>query len=147
MRPQFEELAAGGLLERSRKAGVALWNLASTGRRRTAALRKVGLVPTLPESPQHRKWREAHDQATEQIVAYRTRLRETLDEAVRMLGRDDGDSEAWYVIEGSLYKDCTRLASATYCLREWGEPDDERADIDPEAKRRPGRREFHYWAL
>jgi hypothetical protein len=60
-----------------------------------------------------------------------------------------------------LQRVCRRLGSASHCLHEWAEPEDERADIDdhqeptdkklaPDERerrqtRRPGRRDIRRW--
>jgi hypothetical protein len=45
-------------------------------------------VTTLPEAPQHRRWREARTAATERIAGFRCDLRSALDEAISHYGND-----------------------------------------------------------
>ncbi|MGA9876887.1 MAG: hypothetical protein WBQ21_13885, partial [Solirubrobacteraceae bacterium] len=54
LRPQLEALIAAGQLARSRRHGVVVWELTSSGRRRVAQTRKAGGELGLPEAPQHR---------------------------------------------------------------------------------------------
>ena len=60
LRPKLEELEAAGLIGKSRRHSVDVWGLTAKGRKRLTA---VGGRLTLPESPQHRRWREARDTA------------------------------------------------------------------------------------
>jgi hypothetical protein len=105
-------------------------------------LKAAGEV-SLPESPQHRNWREAREAAGERIGSFRDALRALLDEGATLLADEATDSEAWVVFGEKVGKACKRLASATYCLREWVEPDDATADI--EDNRRLGRRNPRSW--
>jgi hypothetical protein len=84
----------------------------------------------LPESPQHRHWREARAAATQRIRGFRTALRRALVEAIVLLARNEADSHAWSQIGERLTRECSRLSSATYCLHEWVEPSDDTADTD-----------------
>ncbi|HLH14215.1 MAG TPA: hypothetical protein VKV16_05455, partial [Solirubrobacteraceae bacterium] len=61
----------------------------------------------------------------------RERVRERLHEACSLLDASvPADSDAWLELAEQLHAACRRLASASYCLYEWDEPDDARADID-----------------
>jgi hypothetical protein len=58
-------------------------------------------------------------------------VRDGLDEAMRLLDADPAaGSDAWLELGERLRRDCRHVGSATYCLREWSEPDDARADVD-----------------
>jgi hypothetical protein len=136
VRSQLGALEAAGFLERSRRHGVPVWALTSAGRRRLMQARRSGNVPELPESPQHRAWRNARTAAAEEIERFHLSLRDGVEEATDLLDElahlaSPGPSaDAWFELGERLHRACRRLGSATYCLREWSEPDDARADID-----------------
>jgi hypothetical protein len=155
-------LAGAGRLERSRRHGVPVWTLTRGGRQRLGRAQRAGRVPELPESPQHRHWRDAHTLAAQEIDRFRQALRASVDEATRMLDeRPAISSDAWFELSERLRRATWRVGSASYCLYEWGEPSDERADIDdcrhadddklapPErarrGSRRAGRRNVRLW--
>jgi hypothetical protein len=93
-----------------------------------------------PESPQHKKWREARTAARERISEFRDKLRDGFTEANALLETPEIDSDTWFERGASLDRACRTLASATYCLNEWPKPSDARADIDDSKHR--GRREI-----
>lgn len=64
LRPQLEALDEGGYIGVSYKRHRPFVELTPKGRRRVDALRRRGNEPRLPESPQHRQWREAKHLAT-----------------------------------------------------------------------------------
>lgn len=134
---QLDTLEAAGSIVRSRQHGRTVWALTSTGRRRLQRARRAGTVPVLPESPQHREWREARTLAEQQIAGFRKDLHDQAESALwlldspRLLGQPTPvESDAWFMLGELLQRACTRLASATHCLSEWAEPDDAHADID-----------------
>jgi hypothetical protein len=129
LRPQIDAFLAAGALVPFRCFGIDFLKLSANGRRRLARARRGGGV-ALPESPQHRAWRHARQQATEQVGAMRQLLRETLDEADRLLSTEHTDSDAWYALAPRLHTTCRQLGSVTHCLREWPEPDDTHPDHD-----------------
>jgi hypothetical protein len=88
-------------------------------------------VPDLPESPQHRAWRNARTAAANEIERFARSLGADLDRATRLLEADPpARSDAWFELGERVQRAAWRLASAGYCLREWSEPDDSRADVD-----------------
>lgn len=132
LRPQLERLQADGLIRRCRQLGMVVWALTATGRERLDAARRTGKVGVLPESPQHRRWRETRALAGEQIGEFRDGLRQLLDEAVALLDAgDETDADSWAALSRRLACACKRLESASYCLREWSEPDEAHPDIAP----------------
>jgi hypothetical protein len=140
LRPQVDALIEAGLLERGRRYGVDTLGVTPKGRRRLSALRSAGKLGALPEAPQHRHWREARELAAEHIDALRGDVQAALDEAGRLVyARSDADSDAWFEMSERLRLAAWRVGSATYCLREWAEPDDAKADtddrLDPDEKR------------
>jgi hypothetical protein len=71
-------------------------------------------------------------------------VRTTVNEILRLLdGEAVADSETWFTISERL-RSVWVPGSATYCLREWPEPDDARADVEKD-RRRLGRRAHYYW--
>ncbi len=131
VRSQLDALEADGFLERSRRHGVQIWVLTRSGRRRLRRAHLAGNVPQLPESPQHRAWHNARTVAAQEIDRFRQSLRESLGEAMSLLDAEPpADSDAWFELCERLHRAARRLGSASYCLHEWIEPDDERADID-----------------
>jgi hypothetical protein len=85
-----------------------------------------------------RNWRRLHSiargampaTAGERIDRFRTQAREALEEATTLLDSEDAPSDAWFGVAERLQAACWRVGSATYCLREWREPDDARPDVD-----------------
>ncbi|MHB8531559.1 MAG: hypothetical protein ACYDC2_02450 [Solirubrobacteraceae bacterium] len=125
------------LLLRRRAHGVSVWALAPRGRRLLAAARARCATPTLGESPQHAAWRRARMLARIEIGRLGADLRDTLCSCQTLLALlQDGppgrapSSDEWFELAERLRRDCRRLGSAQYCLREWQEPDEEHADID-----------------
>jgi hypothetical protein len=124
----------GSGLSRGKRHGVETWELTRAGKRRLSRLRAKGRFPELPESPQHRAWRKAHAEAGQRIEGFRTALLEDVQrthellDAPRVPGRTGSD--VWFELGERLQQECRRLASATYCVGEWREPDDTRADVD-----------------
>ena len=130
-------LETAGMVERSHRLGSVVWSLTDAGRRRLQRARRSGTVPVLPESPQHRAWREARTLAEQQIEGFRKDLHDQAESALwlldspRLLGQETPvESDAWFTLGEFLQRACRRLASATHCLSEWAEPDDAHADID-----------------
>ncbi len=146
LRPTFERFEAEGLLVRSRRYGIQMWALTPRGRKRLSRARATGEVPALPEAPQHRRWRKARAEASQRIGEFRAEVRSTVDEIARLLDGDElADSETWFNLSERL-RTVWVLGSATYCLREWPEPEDGKADIEKD-RRRLGRRAYYYWDL
>lgn len=138
----------GSALSRGRRHGVETWGLTANGRRRLSRLRTRGGLPELPESPQHRKWREARELAAQRIGAFSAALFVLLERG-RLLLDERPPSDAVFELGERLQKACRRLGSASYCLDGWAEPDDAQADIDEcsdpsdvgyDARERAGRR-------
>jgi hypothetical protein len=130
LRPQLDALIAEGSLARSRRHGVVVWALTEAGRGRLDRMRRAGKVEELLEAPQHRAWRHARLMAGERIDGFRTEAREALDETAMLLDAGDAHSDAWFGVAERLQAACWRVGSATYCLREWREPDDACPDVD-----------------
>jgi hypothetical protein len=130
VRFRLEALEAAGSLERRRRHGVPVWGLSRSGRRRLRRAQAAGRVPVLPESPQHRAWREASAAAAERIDGFREQMRDVLGEAGELLDAGRASSDAWFELGERLARASWRMGSATFCLHEWVEPDDAQADVD-----------------
>ena len=157
VRAQLQALVQDGAIDQRRAHGVDIWALAPSGRRR---LQGVGRVD-LPESPQHCQWRNACTLAAQEIERFRASMRDAVTEASALLSDTPG-SDAWFELAERLQRAARRLGSATYCLHEWMEPDDDRADIDDQVSpgdlslnprerqqreaRRAGRRNIRLWS-
>ncbi len=130
-RVRLRELEEAGSVERTRTRGVEVWSLTARGRRRLQRLRARGAEPALPESPQHRAWREARLAAQLEIDRFAAALRAELDAASAMLAADPRPpSDAWFELAERLRTSARRLGSAQHLLHEWPEPDEGRADVD-----------------
>jgi hypothetical protein len=141
LRPRWDELKEAGLIEQSRRSGIEVWALTSAGQKSLDATRDAGELGALPESPQHRHWREAHAIAGKRIGEFREQLQQVLHEAIGVLdAHDQPDSDSWYALSQRIRDAYQRVESASYCLHEWPEPDDSRADIAP--RWRAGRRDI-----
>jgi len=145
LRPVWQQLEAEGLIEQNNKGGLQRCQLTRAGRMRLeAAQAEMGHPYQLPESPQHARWRKAHDAAAERIEDFRRALRQLIDEASRQLDTQPA-SGAWYEIAEDFEHACERMGSATYCLYEWAEPDDATADVDDAPHGQAGRRDLSRW--
>jgi hypothetical protein len=162
VRARLDALLAAGSLERGRRHGVPTWALTSAGERRLHRARRAGRLPALPESPQHRAWRNARTLAAAELERFRLDLRERLELAELLLdAAQPPHSDAWLELAEELQRACRRVASASHCLYEWAEPDEEHADIDEHVEptdagldedervrrraRRAGRRNMRLW--
>ncbi|HEV3047069.1 MAG TPA: hypothetical protein VGY13_06865 [Solirubrobacteraceae bacterium] len=162
VRVRLNALESEGSIERARRHGLAVHALTAAGAKRLSDARAEGLAPALPDSPQRRAWRSARSAAAREIERFASELRDALADASGLLEADPpAGSDAWLETAERLGFQCRRLASASYCLREWQEPDDERADVDehtdpaderlPENEqlrrraRRTGRRNTRLW--
>lgn len=134
VREQVAVLVEAGSVERARRNGVATVVLTAAGRRRLARAQRAGTVPALPESPQHRKWREAHDRAEVEVDRFVQQAHEAIGEVVGLLDGLAGltphrpTSDALLAARERLHHALFLAASATYCFYEWPEPDDATRD-------------------
>ncbi len=124
LRPRLDSLLVDGLLTYSRRHSVDCWGL-------TDGARHAGRVEELPESPQHRAWRQTRALAAEHVEEFRARAtRETKAAVALFSARQRVRSDEWFLLVARLEHAYRQLGAATYCLYEWEEPDDARADID-----------------
>jgi hypothetical protein len=147
LQPQFEALQTAGLIEMVRRRSRDLWRITSTGQQRLGSARRAGETDALPEAPQHRKWREGRSAATERTPEFREELRGVLAEATGLLDAPEQQisSATWFELGLRMQRATARLASATYCLNEWTEPDESNADIDEPPYGQGNRRHPRSW--
>ncbi|HEX5375574.1 MAG TPA: hypothetical protein VFW48_05390 [Solirubrobacterales bacterium] len=111
-----------------------------------AAARRAGKVGTLPESPQHREWRHAREDAEARYDDFRTLVYETLEAAEAAMEPAAGpDSETLFELSERLRAAFWLLGSATYCRDEWAEPEDARMDREPSHHPTRGMRRTTEW--
>jgi hypothetical protein len=131
VRVRLDVMHAAGWIALSRHHGTQTWELTRAGERQLRTERRAGRVAQLPESPQHRAWRDAQRTAALEIDRFRRELRVGLSAAADLLDADPpASSDAVFQLGERMQRACWRLASASYCLREWVEPDDAHADLD-----------------
>jgi hypothetical protein len=131
VRGALRRLAESGALARARSHGVEVFALTGAGRRRLARERAAGTAGELPESPQHRAWRNARTAAALEIERSRSSLALALADGTRLLdAHPAAHSDEWFVLGERLRAAARRVGSACHCLYEWGEPDDALADVD-----------------
>ncbi len=135
LRPQIDALRTAGRIRDVRRNGLDLLALTAAGCRAVEKAQSAGAV-ILPESPQHRKWRHSRTMAGDRIDGFREALRASMAEVGALLDAEQTPSDAWFEFGKRLSAECKRLGSATYCLFEWAEPDDARADVDQVLGRR-----------
>lgn len=135
LRPQLDALKAAGQIRDVRRNGLDLLTLTAAGRRALEKAQSAGAA-ILPESPQHRNWRHSRAMADDRIAGFREALRASMAEVGILLDSQQAPSDAWFEFGKRLSAECKRLGSATYCLFEWAEPDDTRADVDEVLGRR-----------
>jgi hypothetical protein len=136
-RTALERLTAERALRRERRHGLWVWRLTTRGRGLLA--RAAGIERRLPEAPQHLAWRRAREAAGAAMARLRGEVRRDLREAARLLASGErASADAWFELAERLGRDAWRLGSASYCLHEWAEPDDARADVDTGVDRGDG---------
>jgi hypothetical protein len=137
VRARLRELESSHLIKRTRRYGADVWTLSESGSDRLRVARRDGVSTDLPESPQHRDWRDARRAGAAEIERFRDGLDAALQEAVRLLPRDPpAHSDAWFELAERLHRSCRRVGSASHCVYEWSEPDDAWGDVDD--RREPG---------
>lgn len=134
VKTRLPKLVQAGLIKPGRKYGTEQWILTPKGRKHLSQIPEA--AASLPESPQHRKWRDARDAAEQEIEGFYLRLRDRVDAAADLLSMPmppGASSDEWFEIGELLHRACRRLGSATYCLHEWAEPPEDQADPDDRA--------------
>lgn len=143
--PQLEDLRRAGLLSSTEKQGKTFWSVTDVGRGKLENLREADESIDLPESPQHRAWRLARVKAAVRIDGLKDELEEAVEAADRIHYTPPLRSKELFELSERLRSSSWRFASATYCLTEWPEPDDERPDVDDHPGPSPGRRTTSAW--
>ena len=130
VRLRLEALEGDASLSAGRRHGVRVWALSGKGLRRLR--RDAGALDELPESPQHRAWRQARVAAWQELDRFAEDLGALLGQAGALLadGAPAAGSDAWLVLAEELRDACRRVGSAVYCLHEWPEPGELLADVD-----------------
>lgn len=131
VKARLRELERAGLLKQERQRGFVLWLLTPKARKRLAQAPEA--MASLPESPQHRRWRDARDAAESKIEGFYLGLRDAVDATAALLSEPmppGPSSDAWFEAGERLHKACRRLGSAAHILHEWAEPADDKADDD-----------------
>ncbi len=127
---QLERLEAAGVVARKPgRRGREDWLLTDPGRDRLQGRR--GDIEPLPESPEHRQWRQCRALAADQLDDAAAKALEALGGAETTIRRRaTGDHTATDVafIQRLLEWRLRRLGVVLYCLRDWPEPDDDVAD-------------------
>jgi hypothetical protein len=130
VRARLETMIEEGAVERSLRHGVEVFALPPEAARR-GRRRRERAAASLPESPQHRAWREARAIAGHELPRLATTLHAALRDALDALdSRVPLHSDAWLLTAERLREECRRLGSAIHCLHEWEEPDERSADVD-----------------
>ncbi len=142
LRPQVAQLAGAGLVATTKPHGFTRWLLTTDGRKQLAIARRKREDLRLPESPQHRAWRDARATAARRLDGLREQLRRSVNEATTLLA-DDGDSDAYFRLRFRIGSQLERLGAAVHCLSEWPEPDDAHADVDDDSKYSAWRRNVY----
>jgi hypothetical protein len=128
VRTRLDALAESGMVECSRARGFALWALTRAGSASLTRARRSSSIE-LPESPQHRAWREARALAEQEIERFEQEAINAITDAMALV-ESESPSDALFAVAERLRGELWRLASATHCLSEWPEPDDATADVD-----------------
>jgi hypothetical protein len=143
---RLDRLRNEGDLTRVARDGGESWILTSEGRNGLDKGYEAGEVGELPESPQHRAWREARVQAALRIEGFEEELGTLLEEASDLLeGVPRPRSSEWFAFSERLSPAAWRLGSAVHCFQEWIEPDDDVPDVDENPGPSPGRRAVSAW--
>jgi hypothetical protein len=146
LRHRLDNLRNDGNLTRAARDGGESWILTSEGRELLDKCYEAGDVGELPESPQHRAWREARVRAAVRIEEFEGELGTTLEEALELLNKyGRPHSSDWFALCDRLSPAAWRLGSATHCLLEWVEPNDDVRDEDENPGPSPGRRAISAW--
>lgn len=132
LRPRLHALAASGLLDATnpprRKIRTKQWSTTVTGRRRLASADKVDL----PESPQHRRWRQDRDVAAWALDGIFEEGRTLVDEVYDLfwMSRVHTSLTSREILDLAQRFDRTMkaFATATQMCDEWPEPGDETDD-------------------
>ncbi|HWA53293.1 MAG TPA: hypothetical protein VG816_03895 [Solirubrobacterales bacterium] len=139
-------LRDAGSLTRLARGGSDSWVLTSEGREELDRGYEAEEVGELPEAPQHRAWREARVKAAVRLEGFKDEMGTLLEEATALLDQPHPPhSSEWVAMSRRLSPAAWRVGSATHCLYEWVEPEDDFPDVDEAPGPKPGRRAISAW--
>jgi DNA (cytosine-5)-methyltransferase 1 len=111
VRVRLEALVEAGVLERCRRQGMEFWRFTPHGRQRLRDAYEAGRVPVLPESPQHRKWRDARVLAGQELERLCQELHHALGDTEGLLDANErAHSDAWFESTARLQRACNSSA-------------------------------------
>lgn len=143
---RLDDLRNAGSLTRAARDDGDSWVLTSEGREELDRRYEAEEVGELPEAPQHRAWREARVEAAVRLERFKDEMGTMLEEAMELLTQfRPPHSSEWIAMSQRLSPAAWRVGSATHCLYEWVEPDDDRPDVDEAPGPSPGRRAISAW--
>lgn len=137
------------------------WMLTAKGEKHLAAQKASDQI-ALPESPQHRRWREARDRAAAQIEEFFDDLVASMEAASDLFNAPSPHSDEWFRAAERMRNAAWQAGSAMHCLYEWPEPDEDGGpdvdvlcepgdhthtpdDLAERQRRRSRRRTYTYW--
>jgi hypothetical protein len=137
LRPPLARMVASGLLVSAdvprRKIRWKEWRTTEVGRRHLAAAGPIDL----PESPQHRRWRQDRDVALWAMDSVRADARQVIDRAYdllwdRRVERPITEAEIWGITRD--FEEAMRtFGLAVQMCERWPEPTDETRGEDPDS--------------
>jgi hypothetical protein len=125
----LRELEAVGEVEQGRRLSVIVWGLTAAGRKRLARVIRGGHLPSLPESPQLRLWRDSRCLAVQDADRFRAELFAALEDGLQLLNEAATSSDAWLALSSRLARAADRVGAVVYCLTEWPEPGEGGPDL------------------
>jgi hypothetical protein len=131
-RAVLHELEASGAIKTERRRSVSLWVMTKKGAGWLRRARRAGKGPVLPESPQHRLWREAQEIAELEMSGLRQTLTSQLQHGQLLLSEPERhvSSDAWFDLSDRLERSAWMIGSASHCRWEWQEPNENQPDKD-----------------
>jgi len=125
----LRELEAVGEVKQGRRLSVTVWALTAAGRKRLARNVRDGYGPSLPESPQLRRWRDSRRLAAQDADRFRAELFAALEDGLQLLNKTATSSDAWLALSSRLARAADRVGAVVYCLAEWPEPGEGAPDL------------------
>lgn len=133
LRPLIDRLTkAVGWLEHHHVHGLDRWAITPAGLDQLRVALDEGIAGELPESPQHRAWREARARAERRLGVLHANVVAALAELETLAkASPPAPSAAWRARVEPTTKAIEQLALAIEYLHEWPEPGDREADLHP----------------
>jgi hypothetical protein len=132
----LRELEAAGDVEQGRRLSVTVWALTDAGRERLAKVIRDGQGPSLPESPQLRRWHDSRRLAAQDADRFRAELLAALEDGLQLLNETATSSDVWLALSSRLARAADRVGAVVYCLTEWPEPGEGGPDLSEGPKMR-----------